>query len=145
MRTLVCECGACKRCKHREHSRLWYQRKTAEERRAVVLARDPEKVRANDRARYYRDPESHKQRMKQWAADNPEKTREIKVAWAKRNPEKRKAHWAVGNAVRDGKLQRGPCETCGAERTEAHHDDYSKPLDVRWLCRTCHSAEHRTY
>lgn len=46
-------------------------------------------------------------------------------------------------AMRVGRLQKQPCEVCGAARAEAHHDDYSKPLDVRWLCRTHHSAAHR--
>lgn len=46
-------------------------------------------------------------------------------------------------AIKAGKLVRQPCEGCGADNTEAHHDDYSKPLSVRWLCRTCHAAAHR--
>ena len=28
------------------------------------------------------------------------------------------------------------------ERTDAHHCDYERPLDVRWLCRRCHRAFH---
>ena len=59
-----------------------------------------------------------------------------------RHPAKRAAHVAVGNALRDGKLTRQPCETCG-DRAQAHHDDYSKPLDVRWLCTTHHAEWHR--
>lgn len=35
-----------------------------------------------------------------------------------------------------------PCERCGAERADRHHDDYDKPLDIRWLCRTCHIQHH---
>jgi len=38
---------------------------------------------------------------------------------------------------------RRPCTVCGAMKSEAHHEDYSKPLEVTWLCRTCHKAEHR--
>lgn len=45
--------------------------------------------------------------------------------------------------VRRGKLARQPCEVCGAAKAEAHHDDYSKPLNVRWLCRLHHLELHR--
>lgn len=44
-----------------------------------------------------------------------------------------RARQAVNNAVRDGRLQKQPCDVCGA-RAEAHHDDHSRPFDVRWLC-----------
>ena len=60
----------------------------------------------------------------------------------KRNPEKKAAWAATGNAIRDGRLKRMPCEVCGSEKSEAHHDDYSKPLDVRWLCRIHHLEHH---
>lgn len=62
-----------------------------------------------------------------------------------RDPQKAKARNAVSNAVRDGRLKRLPCEVCGNEKSEAHHTDYSKPLDVRWLCRVHHMMEHGAY
>jgi hypothetical protein len=65
-----------------------------------------------------------------------------KRAYLDRNPVKRAAHVATGNAIRDGRLVRQPCERCGAW-AQAHHDDYSKPLDVRWLCTTHHAEWHR--
>ena len=46
-------------------------------------------------------------------------------------------------AIRIGKLKRLPCELCGNIKTDAHHPDYSKPLDVRWLCRLHHRNIHR--
>lgn len=63
--------------------------------------------------------------------------------------EARRAHWAVHNAVVRGLLERpDDCEKCGyvgrvTRDIHAHHDDYSKPLDVRWLCSSCHGRHHR--
>jgi hypothetical protein len=51
------------------------------------------------------------------------------------HPEKNRARDMVAKALRSGKLIKGPCEVCGtAENVQAHHDDYSKPLEVRWMC-----------
>jgi len=46
-------------------------------------------------------------------------------------------------AVARGKIFPEPCADCGAEKTEKHHEDYDKPLEVTWLCRTCHLARHK--
>ncbi len=58
------------------------------------------------------------------------------------HPEKAKAHSLVASAIRKGALTRQPCH-CGNPRSEAHHEDYSKPLDVIWLCRKHHGEHHR--
>lgn len=56
-----------------------------------------------------------------------------------------KAHKAVYYAKRRGALKPQPCEVCGAsERIEAHHDDYDKPLQVRWLCIQHHKDHHNS-
>lgn len=57
------------------------------------------------------------------------------------HPEKIKARNAVNNAIRDGRLKRESCEVCG-QVAQAHHDDYSKPLEVKWLCRKHHDVTH---
>jgi hypothetical protein len=57
---------------------------------------------------------------------------------AKRDRRKRAAVNALNRAVRKGLVQRQDCEECGSHNTSAHHEDYDKPLDVRWLCRTHH-------
>jgi hypothetical protein len=56
-----------------------------------------------------------------------------------------KAHCAVNNAVRDGKLDKPTnCPLCNKTRQiEAHHNDYSKPLEIEWMCAACHRAFHR--
>jgi hypothetical protein len=75
---------------------------------------------------------------KRWRKANPDKANAHRI----RYPEKYKASTAVNNAIRDGKLVRQSCETCGGFG-EAHHDDYAKPLEVRWLCRKHHAEQHR--
>ena len=59
-----------------------------------------------------------------------------------RYPEKINARKKVSRAVKTGKLIKQSCEKCGELKTQAHHDDYTKPLDIRWLCRKCHKMEH---
>src|SRR5690606_28298581 len=54
--------------------------------------------------------------------------------WTSKNAVKRAAHIAVKNAIRCGVMERpSACEECGWEgKVHGHHDDYSRPLDVRW-------------
>ena len=59
-----------------------------------------------------------------------------------KNPEKERARWAVKYALGRKHIVRLPCEVCGAQKSQAHHSDYSKPLQVRWLCFVHHRAEH---
>jgi len=72
-----------------------------------------------------------------------QRSNEAKRRFTARYPFKKKASEMVNNAVRDGKIQRQPCEKCGNPKAQAHHDDYSKPLDVRWLCTAHHAEWHR--
>ena len=64
------------------------------------------------------------------------------IKWNRANRQKLDAHEAVRRALRDGSLKRGVCEVCGSFRTDAHHDDYTLPLIVRWLCRAHHQQPH---
>lgn len=57
-------------------------------------------------------------------------------------PEQRRAYDHVFRAIKRGALIRQPCEVCGQFGRDAHHDDYDKPLDVRWFCRSHHMAQH---
>ncbi len=56
---------------------------------------------------------------------------------------KRRAVHAITNAVRDGRVIKLPCIICGEIKVEAHHEDYNKPLDVKWLCPKHHRRLHR--
>jgi hypothetical protein len=55
---------------------------------------------------------------------------------------KHEARWKLNRAIVTGRIQQQPCEVCGSLKVHGHHDDYSKPLDVRWLCPIHHSEHH---
>jgi len=61
------------------------------------------------------------------------------------NRDKVKARLLTDYEIRAGRITRMPCEVCGDNITEAHHDDYSKPLDIRWLCKKHHAEHHRKH
>lgn len=75
--------------------------------------------------------------------ENPIPKLRANVAYKQRNPDKVAAWLAVADAVADGTLIKSPCEVCGRAKSQAHHDDYSKPLEVKWLCDEHHKEKHR--
>lgn len=97
-----------------------------------------------ERVAEYRRAWRRANRDKQRAYDRKYKEASSRATreWNARNPEKRRAYNRVQDAMRAGKLKREPCGRCGGGKTEAHHHDYSKPLDVTWLCKPCHVAKH---
>ena len=62
-------------------------------------------------------------------------------------PERYKANQQVNYEIRMGRLIRPEnCSICGIKaKIHAHHEDYSKPLDVKWLCQKCHIKIHRGF
>ena len=67
---------------------------------------------------------------------------EYKLRAMQKNPARFQAMQAVQTAIRNGSLVRQPCFNCGNPISEAHHEDYSKPLEVKWLCRQHHVQQH---
>ena len=77
--------------------------------------------------------------------ERSKKPERIKAIVASREPHKAAASLAVRYAVKVGKVKKLSCEVCGNPKSEAHHPDYSKPLDVMWLCRKHHADIHRPF
>lgn len=98
-----------------------------------------------DRQRYRGDEKRKEAARRSASSEAGKKSKAVCTQRSKENePEKWKARYAVNNAIRDGKLERGTeCYFCsGTERIQAHHHDYSKPMDVFWLCSSCHGKLH---
>lgn len=80
---------------------------------------------------------------KKWRSKNKEKMVVYALRWGKNHPIAYEAHRLVKNAIKNKTLIRRPCEECGGTSSQAHHDDYSAPLRVKWLCPLHHVQRHK--
>jgi hypothetical protein len=113
------------------------------------------RVAATAHKSYLANAEKIRQRQREYRERNAEVVRERdrKRGRSKESYEKALARRLVRDAVARGELVPECCEDCGLDadvkwddgrrRIHAHHDDYSQPLEVRWLCSVCHGIEHR--
>lgn len=139
MRT-CCKCGAsfaptgkvyrCPPCR-KVYDRAWRERRKAEGKPVSGSRMSREYQRAYEEA--YRQKPEVRERLR-------ERARNRRSSPAERH--KHIARWKVNRAVASGRLVKRPCVVCGSLRSQAHHHDYSKPLDVTWLCAIHHAAEH---
>ena len=114
-------------------------------------------VRVKNKEYYEENKEEHKKRVLRWREKNREKYeegvkrasivhKERKRVYAARYPHKVKAGKLLGYAIYKGQIKKSQqCQLCGAknEKIVGHHFDYSKPLEVTWLCECCHKYIHR--
>lgn len=125
--------GKCKECTKRD-ARDRYLAKPD-----VILAYEL------SRAQLPKRQEAKRLYSQRYRAVHKAKRAETLLKYKTQHPERYAARVLVGNYVRDGKLRKLPCEMCGNAKSEAHHEDYSKPLQVRWLCRKHHAELHRKH
>jgi formylmethanofuran dehydrogenase subunit E len=112
-------------------------------------------------SKYYKaNKEKHAENGRVWRDNNRERVRELSRAWKMNNKEKtaennrasiarnpghHSARSKVNTAIMNGTIIKPvECEQCGGVGPiEGHHEDYSRQLDVVWLCRPCHAKRHR--
>lgn len=133
----------CKRCGESKDITEFYKHSRMAD-GYLSFCRSCTKARIRDERRANPEKHSERERARYTGA---RRERIIKDATERnaRTPEKRHAHYVVNNAVRDGRLIKpSACSKCDRSgvRLEGHHDDYSRPLDVVWLCCRCHRRHH---
>lgn len=94
-------------------------------------------------SRYHKSPKGRAAKRRYEQTENGRQKRlEHASAHARRHPDKYRARQTAAYAVRSGKIPKLPCAVCGSTEVHAHHHDYSKPLDVTWLCKKHHGELH---
>lgn len=116
-------------------SGLDYRCKKCDRNRLRVWRKSP-RAKALENVRIERVREQHK-RYRQSVKGRKVSSAKAK-RMAKKYPEKFKARYKLRYAVSRGTILRKPCEVCGNKVVQGHHEDYSKPLVVKWLCDTHH-------
>lgn len=145
----------CTKCRKVKSLEEFYEHGGASQCKACVKAAvkvrrdaDLEGHRARDRKRYYEQEKRRQQARRAYENASAEKKRFYKRKWALDNMVARDCHVKIGNAVSQGRLSKpDQCSRCGestpSRRLHAHHEDYSKPLEIEWICSKCHGMEHR--
>jgi|SRR5580658_3767702 hypothetical protein len=113
--------------------------------RAEWLAKNKDRLEAYHRGWVRQNLKTAASYLREWRQTNKEKYNAQINEWQKNNRDKVNAYRKLYRAIKSGKVQRQyVCQDCGskASRIDAHHEDYSKPLDVLWLCRQCHRNRH---
>ena len=91
--------------------------------------------------RLYRGTSERLEYQKKYRQKNKKRARKHWKVWVSKNRNKVKAVQKLNYAIRIGKLKRGKC-FCGDKKTQGHHHNYSKPLEVEWLCELHHNHKH---
>jgi len=96
------------------------------------------KHREKNRKYYARNRDEVLQRRKKFYNEN----REEILRQQKGDVEKYKARYIFRNALKAGFIYKQPCSICGNPKSHGHHSDYSKPLNITWLCCRHHLGKY---
>ena len=140
------DCGEIKDLKDFYSIRTSYC-KECEKKRSVLWKRNnPQRVKEHHIKRRakpgYR--EEHAEYARNWRKNDLQRIKTYRAnaaLWKKNNPEKTKARELIASALKSGKIKKPTnCSKCGEKRKIlGHHPDYRFPLEITWLCYSCHA------
>lgn len=136
------ECGSCKKIK--PTTEFWKHFESPQKRYGFSYT-CKECARVIDARRYYKNREKRLADRKARYQMEKDKFNETSKRMRAKYPEKWKARMDLRNAVKQGKILKLPCSVCGSPLSQGHHEDYSKSLEVIWLCTKHHMERHRKY
>ncbi len=134
----------CKACGKTRLTKLFQLRQSVcnqcrSAKRRRLYAENPDKVNQPNYAWRKTNRDKINAGHKRWRIKNKKKILNYTRQTRLRYPDKSRARGILNNAVQRGKIIKGRCEVCGSVKVQGHHPDYSKPLDVVWLCVKHHS------
>lgn len=147
-------CKACMNAKQTARAKTDHGRALSRKNGKAYRKRNAQKISEREKERRRREPERVRRIARESAARrhaaDPQRFRERTRKWAKENPTRRRAQRQLNRAVEVGEvIPPKQCSLCkgvpgrgrdGRRLIQAHHPDYSRPLDVEWLCPPCHKA-----
>lgn len=132
----------------KEKSKAYYKKNQSLilEKRKEYKEKNRERISIKEALRRLSDPgrfEKNKAKHFSWSKNNRERINAQQREWYQKNKEKRMAHVILSRAINAGKIMRPQtCSECSKKcKPDGHHVDYTKPLEVIWICRACHSRK----
>ena len=133
----------CVKCGiNKQNSEFYHNKNNADKLSGKCKECYKEGVRENYRKNrdYYIKYEKERRKKPEWKIVREK----FRGKYEEKYPERLAAKIILNHAIETGKIKKQPCQICSAKRVEAHHEDYTKPLDVDWLCNMHHRQKHNT-
>jgi hypothetical protein len=137
--TILKKCFKCKKSKARH---LFYSHPRMDD---GLLGKCKECAKKDVRLNYIKNRERYIEfyREREKTAKRKLQKKQHRLNYRLKYPGRARANNLINNAIKYGHIKRMPCEKCGNLKSQAHHSDYRKPFQIKWLCLKHHREEEK--